>query len=168
MTTEIREPNTHHKEDKAENINKAAEEGSRKPPLVTRRTFFKGTGGLTLGAAGLSFLGGATPILATEEASACMVGPFRRDNHRSEAFQVRLKTALFQKNLPHLRQPANNDEGRYRNKVASFSKTLPHNDLGEVNLFAYRTLLAALFSSQSRGFEEIPLGGEVKLVNPQD
>ena len=55
----------------------------------------------------------------------------------------------------------------YPNKIASFSKTLPHNSLGEVNLSAFGALVTAIKSEDSSAFEGIPLGGTVKLANPQ-
>jgi len=44
---------------------------------------------------------------------------------------------------------------------------LPHNQLGEVNLNAYRALIRALSTGDPDEFEFIPLGGVAKLVNPQ-
>jgi hypothetical protein len=49
----------------------------------------------------------------------------------------------------------------------SSSKRLPHNQLGEVDLAAYSALLKALAAGQFAAFEAIPLGGRVKLANPQ-
>jgi hypothetical protein len=39
---------------------------------------------------------------------------------------------------------SNGDEERYANKIASYSKGLSHNQLGEVDLTAYRALLLPL------------------------
>jgi hypothetical protein len=62
---------------------------------------------------------------------------------------------------------SNGDEDLYANRIASFTKGLPHNDLGEVDLNAYNTYLQALNSGKSADFEAIPLGGAAKLSNPQ-
>jgi hypothetical protein len=53
--------------------------------------------------------------------------------------------------------------------VASASKGLPHDELGEVDPGAYRTLLRALGSGRPEDFERIPLGVDNarKLLNPQ-
>jgi len=48
--------------------------------------------------------------------------------------------------------PTNEDEARYPNKIGSYSKGLPHNRLGEVDLAAYRSFLAALDSEQPSDF----------------
>ena len=64
-------------------------------------------------------------------------------------------------------QTANGDEARYPNKIGNYSKGLPHNSLGEVDLTAYGALLTAVSSGKPADFEAIPLGGTLKLANPQ-
>lgn len=61
----------------------------------------------------------------------------------------------------------NGDELIYPNKIASFSKTLPHNSLGEVNTSVYGIYSVAVESGDSAAFENIQLGGVRKLANPQ-
>ncbi len=61
----------------------------------------------------------------------------------------------------------NGDEILYSNKTASFSKTLPHNSLGEVDLNTYKSYAEAVESGDSTAFENITLGGARKLANPQ-
>lgn len=89
------------------------------------------------------------------------------ERRRQEAFQLRAGAALFQRNLPLPKHPSNGDELIFRNKIGNYSKGLPHNQLGEVNLEAYTALIRALFSGDPDAFESIPLGGALKLVNPQ-
>jgi membrane-associated phospholipid phosphatase len=95
------------------------------------------------------------------------MGPLHPQQRRRHAYQVRRQAALYHRTLPLPDHHANGDEDRYPNKIASFSKGLPHNPLGEVDLAAYTALLNALSSGQSTAFEAIPLGGRVKLANPQ-
>jgi membrane-associated phospholipid phosphatase len=95
------------------------------------------------------------------------MGPLHPQQRRQHAYQVRRQAALYHRTLPLPDHRANGDEDRYPNKIASFSKGLPHNALGEVDLTAYTALLNALSSGQSAAFEAIPLGGRVKLANPQ-
>jgi hypothetical protein len=90
---------------------------------------------------------------------------------REEAFQVRLRAALDEKQRPVPDHPSNGDEDLYPNKIASYSKGLPHNDLGEVDLSAYAALTSALSSGRFADFEAIPLGcpdpaSQRKLVDP--
>ena len=51
--------------------------------------------------------------------------------------------------------------------LATFTKALPHNRLGEVDPAAYRALLRALRSGRPEDFRRIPLGGPLKLANPE-
>ena len=61
------------------------------------------------------------------------------------------------------------DEERYLDKRASFAKSLPHNDLGEVEPHAYNDWLSILASGDSGRFEEVPRdpSAVAKLNNPQ-
>lgn len=61
----------------------------------------------------------------------------------------------------------NGDESLYPNKIGSYSKGLPHQANGEVNLQAYYALTDALAVGSPARFEQIPLGGDRKLTNPQ-
>ena len=63
----------------------------------------------------------------------------------------------------------NGDEERYLDRRASFSKTMPHNELGEVEAPAYRSWLAILASGDPAQFEHVPRDPEAveRLNNPQ-
>jgi hypothetical protein len=63
----------------------------------------------------------------------------------------------------------NGDEDRYLDRRASFSKTMPHNELGEVDPEAYRKWLEILARGDSRAFEHVPRapGAVERLNNPQ-
>jgi hypothetical protein len=63
----------------------------------------------------------------------------------------------------------NGDEDRYPDRRASFSKTMPHDELGEVNPDAYREWLSILASGDSAQFEQAPRDFEAveRLNNPQ-
>jgi hypothetical protein len=68
--------------------------------------------------------------------------------------------------------PNNGDEAAYPNKIGNFSKGLPHNALGEVDLNAYQAFTRAVQSGNPADFEAIPMGcpdlaRRAKLVNPQ-
>lgn len=137
------------------------------PPL-SRRAFLGGLSGVTAAtvAAGIA---GVSPLVWTDSAQveAAEMGPLPPQQRRQHAYQVRRQAALYQRILPLPDHHSNGDEDRYPSKIASFSKGLPHNSLGEVDLPAYIALLHALSSGQPAAFEAIPLGGRVKLANPQ-
>jgi hypothetical protein len=84
-----------------------------------------------------------------------------------EAFQVRLRAALFQMRQGTSRHFTNGDERRHENKIGSFSKYLPHDVNGEVDRAAFAALVHAMRTADPEDFELIPLGGAGKLSNPQ-
>lgn len=84
----------------------------------------------------------------------------------AEAFEVRRKAAEHARGLGAGALRANGDERRL-GPLASYSKGLPHDKSGEVEPKAWGILLRALAGGRSEDFEQIPLGGFVKLANPQ-
>ncbi len=75
--------------------------------------------------------------------------------------------ANFQPVPPFFNRPNNGDEDLYQNKIGSYSKGLPHQANGEVEPDAYYRLLDAIRTGIPTMFEQIPLGGDRKLTNPQ-
>lgn len=138
------------------------------PSSVNRRQFLSGVGGVTAvtlsaGAISLPPLLGARAgrVLADD------IGPLNPLQRRNQAFSARLEAALAQRNRPLPDHPTNGDEDRFLNRIANYSKGLPHNSLGEVDLRAYNALLAALSSGAQADFENVPLAGAINLKNPQ-
>jgi PAP2 superfamily len=84
-----------------------------------------------------------------------------------QAYQVRVKAALTQKNLPQPALLSNGDEDRYNNRIGTFTKGLPHNQLGEVDSAAFQSLMYAVTNQAPEDFERVQLGQGRKLVNPQ-
>jgi hypothetical protein len=83
------------------------------------------------------------------------------------AFEARVAAARLGESEPVARHAGNGDEAELVGGIACFSKGLPHNSLGEADAAAYGLLLQALRSGRPADFERIPLGGFVKLANPQ-
>ena len=94
-------------------------------------------------------------------------GPLSPSERRDRAFEIRRDAAIFQRELPENPSVANGDEELYPSRIASYTKGLPHSDLGDVDLNAYNALTRALSSGLTSDFEAIPLGGTTKLANPQ-
>jgi hypothetical protein len=131
-------------------------------PLVSRRKFI---GQLGAGAAvGLGAL--ALPTLQGV-VEAAPIDPLKPSRRRGECFRTRKNAAKFEQRQPVVAHPTNGEEELYPNKIASYSKALPHNSLGEVEVAAYSTLIAALTSGDPAAFEAITLGAVRKLTNPQ-
>ncbi|MBN3960891.1 vanadium-dependent haloperoxidase [Nostoc sp. NMS8] len=85
---------------------------------------------------------------------------------REKAFQVRTTAAKVNREIPIPPHPTNGDEAKYANKIATDTRGLPHNQLGEVDLKAYQSLINALKSGDPNEYEKIILGGKRKLVQP--
>lgn len=84
-----------------------------------------------------------------------------------KAYQIRMQAALHQRMKPVGEHATNGDELRYSNRIGNFSKGLPHNQLGEVDPIAYSALLKAIKSGDPNDFNQIPMGGDALLKNPQ-
>ena len=131
---------------------------------ASRRGFL----GYLSSAPGLMSVGGAT-LLSTLNAPSALAAPGALDATQRErrAFTIRRDAAVFQRDRAERPSVANGDEQLYPNRIASFTKGLPHNDLGEVDLTAYSAMTRALSSGLTSDFEAIPLGGTAKFANPQ-
>ncbi len=133
---------------------------------VSRRSFLEGA--TTLGAA--SILGslasaegkkasGQTPpggsSLTTPDDAK---GPQTPKQRRQSAFETRMDAAKLANQVPIPSHQNNGDDQLYPDKIGSYSKGLPHNAFGEVDLVAYQALCDALESGEHADFEAIPLG----------
>ncbi|MFT9599481.1 MAG: phosphoesterase, partial [Mesobacillus sp.] len=97
----------------------------------------------------------------------CYAGPLRAEERNKKTYDIRYQAALDQRYTPLPDPECNGDECLYPDKIANFSKGLPHNSFGEVDLNAYKLYLKALRSGRVSDFDSIPLGGSAKLANPQ-
>lgn len=88
-------------------------------------------------------------------------------NRYAKSYKCRLDAAKLARNRPLVNHIGNNDDDLYPNKIGSYSKGLPHNQLGEVDLAAYATLVAARTSQIPADFEKITLGLGNRLTSPQ-
>jgi len=135
-------------------------------PLPSRRRFLQGVGGsgflvLTSGMGSVGSL--ATPSVVTAEE----LGPLSTNRRRYEEYWLRSQSArahFFASQSPQL---CNDDEALYADKRASFSKCLPHNELGEVDPGAYQSLHTALETGNPDDFDAIILAPEAGLNNGQ-
>jgi hypothetical protein len=136
---------------------------------VSRKDFIKliGAGALSLGVA--NFIGIdkliSNSAFATQKEQNSYSENKNYDNkiisdkRVKKAFDIRVDAAKFERDLSIPEHPDNGDDNRYENRIASFSKVLPHNKLGEVDPRAYSKLLFALKSGDPTLFELIPMGG---------
>ena len=85
------------------------------------------------------------------------------DKRAVRAYNIRVDAAIFERDIPILDKYNNGDENRYKNKIASFSKSLPHDKLGIVDPEAYSKFIYALETKDHRDFENIPMGGSQSI-----
>ena len=128
-------------------------------PYENRRSFLRRTG-QTAAAATL----GVTPPTASGGTPAEASDPTQR---AAVAAQVRASAASVANQLPSGTVATNGDEARYPSFFATYTKGLPHSNLGEVDPHAYQLLLTALSSGKHSDFEQVPLGFTRKISNPQ-
>jgi hypothetical protein len=110
---------------------------------------------------------GVEPLLQTERSQAHAA---TGSNQRAIACaKLRRDAAMtgLQATPQNLQHPTNDDENLYPNKLGSYSKGLPHHDDGSVVVSAYEALVKAINSGAPSDFDAIPLGGSVRLTNPQ-
>jgi hypothetical protein len=134
-----------------------------------RRDFLKKIGGAAVSTASIGAVG--VPVLAQisnekntfEDGVKPSAGATREEICR----QIRIEAAQSQFDEPPADHIPNGDETLYPNRIGNFSKSLPHNSIVEVEPNAYNALLAAVNSGLAADYAAIPLGGTVKLANPQ-
>lgn len=88
-------------------------------------------------------------------------------NRIVKAYMCRVDAASMALQRPLIENVNNGDDDRYPTKIGSYTKALPHNQLGEVDLNAYATLQQARISQDPADFERIKLGLGRKLTSPQ-
>lgn len=145
---------------------------SARSSRISRRGFLGSAAGLAAAAA----TGGAgivlEPLAGGSKARAVDIGPLTPEQRRQRAFDIRVEAAQLAHDVPIPDHPTNGDEETYATKIGNFSKGLPHNSLGEVDVNSYNALLAALTSGDPEDFEDVPMGcsnptEQRKLTNPQ-
>ncbi len=82
------------------------------------------------------------------------------------AYSVRVDAAVAEAGQTTAAHPANGDETSLPAYIGSFTKGLPHTQLGEVQPGTYETLLHALSTGSQADFENIARGSGAKFINP--
>ncbi len=150
------------------NNDESMDSASAGDSTVSRRKFFGKLGTAAIGAAAM---GAAAPIVDKRSTAAAQNGGGNSFYHQraqaSYQFRVNCAQDNFQPIPPRFSRPNNGDEARYPNRIASYSKALAHQANGEVVPSAYNALLDALRTGNPALFEQVPMGGVVKLTSPQ-
>ncbi len=139
---------------------------------TSRRAFFQQVGAV----AGTAAASIAAPSLASAEAfrngiahsSSAAAAPSGVAGGRiMEAFQLRADTAMQDALMGPGVNVNNGDTSHYADKGGTYTKALPHDAYGRVELNAFATLTAALNSGKFSDFEKIVMGGTRTLNGPQ-
>ncbi len=135
---------------------------------LDRRWFL---GQLGIGAASLVGLRATASAAGARESDSAPpgkdIGPaLGLETRQSRAFEVRMRAAELAHNRQTALQTPNGEEALYEKRIASYSKGLPHNAIGEVDPAAYNAFLAAIASADPADFENLPMGLGRKLTNP--
>jgi hypothetical protein len=84
-----------------------------------------------------------------------------------QAFELRVGEATLDALVPAAKNVNNGDQARYPDKGGTFTKALPHDSFGRVDLNAFATFTTALASGEFSDFENITVGGTRTLNGPQ-
>jgi membrane-associated phospholipid phosphatase len=140
------------------------------PESATSRRKFLGN----LGKAAMTAAAAATIVPFLDPKSSVLAQKQQRGlpgvgaQRRAKCFQLRQSAAEYNfLNTSNFPRANNGDEGLYPNKIGNYSKGLPHLANGEVDVNAYNMMVDALNTESPAMFEQIPMGGTVKLTNPQ-
>lgn len=125
----------------------------------------------TLGALGTGALaGGFSGVGTSTPAAAAEIMPDGPEQRSTRAFVVRQQAAVAELQLGSIAHDTNGDEEMFATKIGNFTKTLPHNNLGEVDPVAYNFLLSAIGSGDFAMLEAVPTGGPAggtrSILNP--
>jgi hypothetical protein len=132
---------------------------------LSRRGFLGVGGAAAAAAVGAAVL---EPILPGGSVARALPEPPPLPSDRLDAaYQRRLAAAERMRDEGMSVAVANGDEELYSSFIGNYSKGLPHGAIGEVDPTAYLALLDALASGDPADFEQIPMAGVRKLVNPQ-
>lgn len=111
----------------------------------------------------------STPAVAAQPQEIAFQNLLRSlpKTRRGNALQVRIQAAQeLLGGSPPVDHPVNADES-LTGYPGSFSKALPHDTQGRVQPAAYAALRQACTTGAEADFAAVPLGGTVKLANPQ-
>jgi hypothetical protein len=154
------------------NNNVAKETISASPESSSRRKFLGKVGGITAvtmasGAILSEAIAGSGKVLAAAGNTISDEGfEADRDGRVERARRIRIDAANREASLDNFSHPRNGDEERFPTRIGNFSKTMRHNDLGEVDRGDYNALLRALRSGRFEDIEAIPKAGTMIFANP--
>src|SRR5580658_5600605 len=141
--------------------------GGKTPTVSNRRLFFGQIGGvaatLAAGAIGTPSVAAAQPDGNSDVGTAIPAGV--RDTRLIEAFNLRVAEAAEDALAGAATNVNNGDEAIYPDKCGAFTKGLPHDSFGRVDLTAYQAFKRALSTGEFSEFESMDMGGGGRTMN---
>ncbi len=140
---------------------------------VSRRKFLGGLGGAAAAAMASGVLGAAALEPAARAASAASLAAEAHsispgDVRRKACRDVRRNMADYWFSQGAGVHPNNGDEARYASRIGNYSKSMQHNNFGEVDADDYNSLLTAIQSGKSTDYDAMLLApGARHQTNPQ-
>src|SRR5215813_2749876 len=135
-------------------------EAGKQPKDPTRRQFLGRAGvAATFGAGLLATPSAALAQSSTNTATSIPLPSGVTDSRVIDAFKLRVGEAIQDALVPAATNVDNGDDARYPDKGGTYTKGLPHDAFGRVDLTAYGTLKTALASRAFSDFEKIIVGG---------
>jgi hypothetical protein len=139
-----------------------------KPKGPNRRHFLGQAGGVAATLAGALTASSAASAQFSDVRDPGFGGRANETERRvAEAFNRRLAMATQDARVTPAMNVNNGDESRYPDKGGTYTKGLPHDSFGRVDLRAYQTFKTALASGRFSDFENITMGGTRTLNGPQ-
>jgi hypothetical protein len=153
-----------HSTSKSQQSQKISGEAERKGS--TRRTFL---GQVTSAAAVTVAAAAAAPLAASAASQASLAAQASAGTagRALASFNNRVTAAQTEFKVPTPNEITNGDELRFPNRIGNYSKGLAHNLIGEVESTSYASLLTAVQGGNPQQFNQIQLGGNTLLVDPQ-
>lgn len=158
----------------------AKPEPSHEPPHKptgkgsTRRAFLGQVGGAAAAtiASSAVLAGPLTPTASAAQSDAASFGGGGGSGTGSrqrafKSFTNRVNAAQAELSVPIPNEISNGDETRFPNFIGNYSKGLVHNSIGEVDSASYASLLRAVNTGEPQAFNQILMGGNTLLVDPQ-
>ena len=166
---------------KQPNLSEKTTESSGAPESPGRRRFIAGLGAATAAVS----TGVLAPLVAASSARALDIpdletqSVFNTGHPKApppsngakkrvmEATQLRVNLANQDGNVKPARNVDNGDNALYADKGGTYTKALPHDSVGRVDLTAFATFTKALNSGKFSDFQNISMGGTHTLNGPQ-
>jgi hypothetical protein len=153
--------------------NAAADNSPQIPPapgLRSRRSFLGNVSGAAATAATVN-AAGLGPLLSGkysfDRSDRNRDGVLKGEERAERSQDIRIEAANRERRVHIPSHPTNGDLDRYADKANTYSKCLPHDSYGRVDLNAFKSMMHAIETGESEDFEKMTMGGARTMNGPQ-